>query len=142
MNTINKFEKTMASIGLKVEVKSGKVKNPNKKKVLCICRGGVSRSNAMASLLKYGAGHDAIAAGFEGNEPETLEMLFNWADVIVTMREFFQQYIPEQYRDKLRFIEVGEDIYFNPNPELYRQCAVWLHQQDDLRHEVLIQESV
>ncbi len=138
MNTISKFEKSMKDIGLNVEVKSGKVKNPNKKKILCVCRGGVSRSNGMASLLKYGAGHDAIAAGFEGNEPETLDMLFQWAEIIIVMREWFKTKIPDRYHNKVRIIDVGEDVYFAPNKDLYNKCADWLDIQEDLRFGALI----
>lgn len=133
MNTFNKFSDKMSSIGIKIKGKSGKPLNFQSKKILCLCRGGCSRSVGLSNYLKYGHGHDAIAAGFEGNSAETLNMLFNWAEIIVVMREFFQKYIPDKYKSKIRFIEVGEDTYFEPNESLYGKCADWVSSQDDLK---------
>lgn len=133
MNALNKFKDKMSSVGIQLAGKDGKPHNPKSKKVLCCCRGGCSRSVGLSNYLKYGCGMDSLAIGFEGNSPETLDMLCNWAEIIIVMREFFQQYIPERHKDKVRFIEVGEDVYFQPNVELYNKCAEWVKTQEDLR---------
>ncbi len=133
MKTESRFKKLMNDMGIDVNVTNGRIKHPNAKKVLCLCRGGNSRSVGLGCTLKYVFGHDAVAAGFEGNSAETLEMLYNWADIIVAMREFFMEKVPEQYRDKLRFVEVNEDVYFHPDPILYKMCHDWVNTQEDLR---------
>lgn len=129
---MGKFQKSMESIGIKADVSSGKPKNPNSKRILCICRGGASRSVGLRNVLTWANGHDGIAAGFEGNTPETLEMLYNWAEIIIVAREWFKTQIPEKWHYKLRFLELGEDIYFSPHPELYNKCNEWVKTQEDL----------
>lgn len=88
-------------------------------KVLCMCQGGNSRSVALGFLMKYRYGEDALACSWEKNTPETLKMLFEWADRIFVMQNIFKQYVPEQYHAKLYVVDVGEDVWFNGlHPEL------------------------
>jgi predicted protein tyrosine phosphatase len=116
--------------------KSGKVENPNSKKVLCVCWGGCSRSVGLSNTLKYGHGHDTLVAGIQGNNPETLDMLCKWADIIVVMSEHMLDDIAPEYQNKLRLCEVNKDTYFNPNKELYDKCAAWVNSQEDLLLDV------
>lgn len=111
---------------------SNKPFNEQSKRILCICRGGSSRSVGIRNVLAWMHGHDALAAGFEGNTPETLEMLFKWAEIIVCARDKFLKEIPEPYQHKVRICEVGRDVYFNPNPDLYDKCKSWVKSQEDL----------
>ena len=91
---------------------------------LCLCSGAVSRSVAMARALKYEAGKDALAAAVDKNSPETLKLLFGWADKIVAMHQDFAGRVPEAYRDKLVVVDVGEDRWNNPmQADLYGACC-------------------
>ena len=91
---------------------------------LTICRAGTVRSVALAHLLKYVWGHDAIAAGVDTMSPETFGMLFDWADNIYPLEGQFAAVIPEAHRDKVTIFEVGEDRWGNPlNPELQNGLA-------------------
>lgn len=88
-------------------------------KALTMCQGGNSRSVACGFVLKYELGIDAIACSWEKNSPETLEMLYNWADIIFVMQTHFAEKIPVQYHHKIGAVDVGQDIWFNGlHPEL------------------------
>jgi galactitol-specific phosphotransferase system IIB component len=85
-------------------------------KILTVCDQGNNRSVQFAHLLKYW-GNDCITAGLKTNSPETLDMLFQWADIIITTDD--TQQIPEQYQAKVKLLDVGPDKYPRPfNPEL------------------------
>ncbi len=89
-------------------------------KVLCMCQGGNSRSVALGFLMKYRYGEDALACSWEKNSPETLKMLFEWADRIFVMQEIFRQYVPVEYHEKLYVTDVGPDIWCNGlHPDLH-----------------------
>jgi hypothetical protein len=60
---------------------------PNAQRVLCICRGGNTRSVATAFLLKYKYKRDAVCASFEKNSEDLLFLLANWASVIMVFEE-------------------------------------------------------
>lgn len=84
-----------------------------------MCQGGNSRSVALGFLMKYRYGEDALACSWEKNSPETLKMLFKWADRIIVMQEIFRKYVPEEYHEKLFTVDVGEDVWCNGlHPEL------------------------
>jgi predicted protein tyrosine phosphatase len=92
-------------------------------KVVCMCQGGNSRSVGCAYLLKYYYGMDALACGWEKNTPETLDMLFSWAEGIIVMQEEFTKYVPEKYKEKLYVADVGPDIWCNSlHPDLLNKC--------------------
>lgn len=60
-------------------------------KWLVVCRGGNTRSVAIALLLKYKYGKDALAASIEKNSRETLFMLSSWADkILVTEADHYE----------------------------------------------------
>lgn len=84
------------------------------------------------SVLKYQYGNDVLNCGVEGNEPETLEMLYNWAEVIVVLRDFFKDSIPEKYHHKVRILDVGVDRFWTYNEELMQICMEWASTQPDL----------
>lgn len=51
-----------------------------------------------------------IAAGLDGNDPDTLEMLFAWADVILVVGEkYLADKVPSQWRMKMHHLDVGSD---------------------------------
>lgn len=92
-------------------------------KLLCMCQGGNSRSVGCAFVLKYKYGHDALACGWERNDPETLAMLFAWADRIFVMQPHFAEHVPAKFRSKVTVYDVGPDIWCNGlHPELQGSC--------------------
>lgn len=89
-----------------------------KQKILCVCQGGNSRSVHLAYVLKYRYGVDALACGWEGNEPATVEMLCEWAERIIVVEEFMIEKIADKHQPKVRCFDVGPDRFFQPNIEL------------------------
>jgi len=87
-----------------------------------MCQGGTSRSVGMAFLLKYKYNIDAIACSWEKNSPETLKMLFEWADNILIMETNFEKYIPNEYKNKIVVTDVGKDVWFSVREDLVNLC--------------------
>lgn len=84
------------------------------KHILCLCAHGNNRSVTMAWLLKYVENFETLTAGVEYHTPETLKMLYEWADVITVPEEKLLAYIPEEYKAKIKFYNIGEDVYPRP----------------------------
>jgi len=93
-------------------------------KILTICKGGLVRSVALASVLRYEVGHDAIAYGVEKGTPETMRMLCAWADRIVVMQEEYREATKQycysaSHGCSLCVCDVGPDVWSNPlHPDL------------------------
>lgn len=82
--------------------------------ILCICAAGSTRSVACANGLKH-RGHNAIAAGWHYNAPEPIGMLsLNWADRILLMYHWSPDFIPLEARHKVRYLDVGRDVWHSP----------------------------
>ena len=79
-------------------------------KVLTVCSQGINRSQVLASILKYKIG-DTIPIGVENTSPETLNMLYEWADFIVVVDARLLSLIPIEYSKKVHDWDVGEDRY-------------------------------
>lgn len=85
---------------------------------LCICQYGHSRSVACARALHI-RGYSAVAAGAETCGSAIRNGLALWADAIIIMQPAFMAAVPEQYRSKVRVLDVGPDKWSNPyHPEL------------------------
>jgi hypothetical protein len=85
-----------------------------------MCAGAVSRSVALAYLLKYHHGHDALAISYEKNSPATIAMLCEWADRVITVMPKYAEHIPMAYKHKLTIYNVGLDRWVHPmHPELH-----------------------
>jgi len=84
------------------------------KHILCVCEHGNNRSVTMAWVLKYVENFETLTAGLGYHTPETLKMLFEWADVITVPEEKLLALIPEEYKSKIKFYNIGEDIYPRP----------------------------
>ena len=98
-------------------------------KLLCLCQGGNSRSVALAYLLKFRYGHDALACGWQGNDPPTRNLLYRWADRIFVLQSIFLQYVPKRYRKKVTIYDVGPDVWCNGlHPELLEKCDQLIRQ--------------
>lgn len=84
-------------------------------KFLALCNGGICRSVAMAGVLKYEHGKDALAASLDKNTEETLDFLMNWADRIVVMEEgLLVRILKPEHVAKTTLANVGFDRWENP----------------------------
>lgn len=87
-------------------------------KFLCICHAAHTRSVACATALKR-RGQNAIAASWQYNSPEPMGTLSRWADRIVLMYHWKPDFIPAEERYKVRYLDVGRDIWGTPTaPDL------------------------
>jgi predicted protein tyrosine phosphatase len=90
-----------------------------RRKILCLCAGGQVRSVTLGGICKYWFGHEAIAASLEKLEPETLGMLYRWADVIVVVEEQYVELVPDEFSGKVRLVNIGPDRWgFSNHPDL------------------------
>jgi hypothetical protein len=55
----------------------------NGKKILCVCEQGNNRSVHLAFVLRY-KGYDAIPIGLKTSSKKTQNLLFKWADIIIS----------------------------------------------------------
>jgi hypothetical protein len=98
-------------------------------KVLCLCQKGNSRSVALAFLLKKEYHLDTLSAGLVTSSSETLDMLFQWCDVMILTSRRYLHLIPDKYRDKLKVWHVGTDRFFRGfEPELLDMFHTFLRE--------------
>ena len=91
----------------------------DRRRAVTLCQGGNVRSVALGYILKYGQNVDCVALSWEKNSPETLAMMFDWADEIYVMQDEFKKYVPEKFSEKLTVVDVGPDRWgCSLNPEL------------------------
>lgn len=96
-------------------------------KVLTICSAGSVRSVAMAHVLKHYYDCDAIAIGHDSpnNNPKTVDMLTDWADLIFIMDKGFEDLVPERHTKKVHPTHVGVDVWGNSlDPQLIKMVAL------------------
>lgn len=80
-------------------------------KVLCICRNGQVRSVAARYILSMMFEfRKVIACGWELNDKDTVQMLYDWADVVLIVGRPSEWNLPLP-KDKVRAIDIGPDIY-------------------------------
>lgn len=96
-------------------------------KVLTICSAGTVRSVAMAHVLKQFYECDAIAMGHDSpnNNPKTVDMLTDWADLILIMQNGYEDVVPERNVKKIHQTHLGPDVWGNPlDPRLQGTVAL------------------
>ena len=104
----------------------------DKKHILCVCEHGNNRSVTMAWLLKYVENFETLTAGLSYHTPQTLKMLFEWADVITVPEEKLLALIPEEYKSKIKFYNIGEDIYPRPHNKVLLDKARAMMEADKI----------
>lgn len=90
------------------------------KKIVTVCDLGCNRSVMFAHRLKFW-GNDTIPIGLKNTTLSTLEMLFHWADLIITTAS--DQEIPDQFKHKVILLDVGPDVYPRPFNKVLNQKA-------------------
>lgn len=101
-------------------------------KILCLCNHGNNRSVHLAHHLKY-LDHDVLAAGLEKNSPDTLKMLYDWAEIIIVTEHEHIGMLPDEVRTsiKLKLFDVGPDTYKRPfNEELKALVKQYLKENE------------
>lgn len=99
-------------------------------KILTICDQGNNRSVQFAHLLKYKyKGFDVIPIGLSTTSLPTLQMLFEWANIIILTEPCQKEQIPFCYEHKVKVWDVGADTYPRPfNKELYAKARAIIEQ--------------
>ncbi len=82
-------------------------------KILVLCNHGNVRSVGMKYLLQMLTEHDILNAGVEENTFETLQMLMNWADKIISLTDS-ANVAASLAPEKNIFIDVGPDLWNDP----------------------------
>lgn len=105
-------------------------------KILIVCDQGNNRSVVLAHHLKYW-GHDTIPAGLSTNSLETLGMLMDWADRVITvdvgLHNALTGALGKQDDPKFQLWPIGPDHFPRPfNPEL---TAIIRHQMEHHKAE-------
>jgi hypothetical protein len=96
-------------------------------KTLAICQGGLVRSVALVSVLRYISDQDALAYGLEKGTPKTMRMLCGWADHVVVMQEKFASAVADYYDKMICVCDVGPDIWSNPfHPDLVARVTQYV----------------
>lgn len=100
----------------------------NGQRVLCVCAAGLVRSVALKDAVFFGWNNvDVLNCGVEHNKPETLAMLFTWADVILIVDDKLMPQIPEKFRSKTKIVPIGDDVWGSPdNLELRQKVQIEL----------------
>jgi hypothetical protein len=90
-------------------------------KVVCVCRGGQVRSVCTRYLLSDRFGfRKVLACGWEKNDQETVDMLCEWADVVLLLRDA-SECVPlcPRLDQKLVTVFIGLDVWGRYNhPDL------------------------
>jgi len=96
-------------------------------KILTVCRAGLVRSVALADVLKlHFEPTDVIPVGIDFNEPETISMLCEWADIIVVMQAHYKLRFDQKWQSKICVCDVGPDIYgSSKHKDLIEKVFVW-----------------
>lgn len=96
-------------------------------KVLCVCQRGVIRSVGLSRRLKDKHGIEAIPVGWESSHPDTLNMLYKWADFIVVVEPYMLAKIPIEFESKTLLAPIGRDVFeHSGSPNLQRKYLEWL----------------
>lgn len=95
------------------------------KKFLCVCEGGTVRSGAIAWSLRYNFGQGRVLQASHAKTPqEDLDLLGAWADYIIVMEPKFSEKFVSKFKEKIRILDVGPDVWKNPlDPGLQKMVS-------------------
>ena len=94
--------------------------------VLTVCIGGRVRSVSVSNFLKGHYSADVIALGTATNSEQTFKMISDWADIIIPVEDRYNNTVPAKYKekwescviwnykDKVKVMDLGFDIWGNP----------------------------
>ena len=82
-------------------------------KFLTVCEGGAVRSVALATILRWDYGQEAIPVSGRFVGDDTLAMLAEWADLIIVLAPEYANRIPTDFSNKVRVWDIGPDRWRN-----------------------------
>ena len=94
--------------------------------ILTMCEAGLDRSACLKIELVAGRGYqNVLNCGVETVDKDTLEMLKNWAKVVIVIADTsVWAKVPWDMKGKAVFYDIGKDIWRSPdNPELRKICV-------------------
>lgn len=111
------------------------VTNPyqgNAKKVLCLCSAGLLRSPTVAVVLQQEFGYNTRSAGVSKEYAliEVDDVLYNWANEIVSVQQSITNQIPEEFLSKVTTLDIP-DRYGYMQPELQKIILTQYKKQED-----------
>ena len=77
-------------------------------KIVTLCEEGIKRAVAAKWLLQFRPEHQVIAVGVKRLHADTLQMLYDWADLIILLDARYADGIPPE---KLLVWDVGPDVF-------------------------------
>ena len=84
-------------------------------KILTVCHQGNCRSVATRWCLIKRGYRNVISTGCMSTNPETLQMLCDWADKILVAKPKHGKPLPDNAQDKIdKRFTIGEDLWHNP----------------------------
>ena len=90
-------------------------------KILCVCNKGEVRSVATRHCLMKRGYRNVIAIGWYGMTDATLDMLGNWADIILVAKPYHAKYLASGREKVNKQFTLGEQIWDNPlHPDLHK----------------------
>lgn len=78
--------------------------------ILTVCQHGNVRSVGTRSILTKLGHRDVIAIGAENTTPETLEMLYDWAELVLVAEPQFAEFLPDDEKVDKNFT-IGPDTF-------------------------------
>lgn len=78
--------------------------------ILTVCEQGNVRSVATRYRLNKRGHRDVIAIGAMNTTPETLEMLYDWAEVVLLAEPHFVELLPDDKKVEKKFT-IGPDTF-------------------------------
>ena len=94
-------------------------------KVLTICIGGMVRSSGISDVLRNDMGIDSVAISAINNKPETVDMLCQWADIIVPVEPRYENEVDKEHLDKWTSCNMWKDEYSAKRRVMNLGADIW-----------------
>ena len=78
--------------------------------ILTVCQMGNVRSVGTKARLIHRGHRDVIAIGATNTSPETLDMLYDWAEVVLLAEPGLAEYLPDDTKVEKKFT-IGPDTF-------------------------------
>jgi predicted protein tyrosine phosphatase len=109
-------------------------------KVLTVCIGGMVRSAGIADVLRNDKGIDSIALSAINNTPETMDMICEWADLIIPVEPQYKHKVPEQYRIKWESCKMWDAKYDHKRKVFDLGPDVWGNARDPILRKKIVEQ--
>ena len=83
------------------------------------------RSSGIADVLRNDMGIDAIALSSINNKPETMEMLCEWADLVIPVEPRYEHKVPAEYKHKWENCKMWDEKFNHKRKVLNLGADIW-----------------